>query len=141
MAIFTEDQKTANRLVLAYKDMQDAMRYLDVHDDLAERQSRQGNSEFFDHCEAILIAAIVAYCRPFKKSNSDGFADRRLIGEALAAVRENEAVHNLVLAKRDTFIAHSDWAERNTEVVRLDEGSVLRRSPIPSVHEGLDFAG
>lgn len=68
----TSDQQTANRLFLAFKDMQDAMRYLDAYAELQQMQREQGDSFFFDHCEAILSAAIVAYCRPFKHSRSKG---------------------------------------------------------------------
>jgi len=137
---FTPEEQAANRLGLAYKDMQDAMRYLDVHDDLAGRQRAQGDNEFGDHCEAILIASIVAYCRPFKGSNSNGFADRRLIGDSLTAVQARPDLHKLVLTKRDTFIAHADWTVRNTEVMRLGPDTVMRRYPIPSVYAGLDLA-
>lgn len=133
------DRQTANRLFLAFRDMQDAMRYLDAYAELYQMQRDRGNSVFFDHCEAILSAAIVAYCRPFKKSRSQGQAAPKLAADSLDAVRQQQVLHTLLETKRDSFIAHADWEARPTAFLRIDGDAVLRQSPMPSVHKGLDI--
>lgn len=135
----TPDQQAANRLFLAFNDMREAMRYLDAYAELAEMQRERGDSFFFDHCEAILSAAIVAYCRPFKKSRSQGQAAPKLTTESLDAIREHQELHALLETKRDTFIAHADWGARSTTFIRIDGNAVLRQSPMPSVHKGLNI--
>lgn len=135
----TSDQQAANRLFLAFKDMQDAMRYLDAYAELDEMQRDRGDSFFFDHCEAILSAAIVAYCRPFKFSRSKDRAAPKLAADSLDAVRQQPALHELLETKRDSFIAHADWNGRPTAFLRIDGDAVLRQSPMPSVHKGLNI--
>lgn len=137
--MLTSEQKTANRLALAAWDMYDALRYLTAHDDLAGRQSDQGNNEFKHHCEAILSAAIVAYCRPFMNSYSQGFADSQLDGASFEAVRARPELHELVREKRVKFIAHADWTARSTEMEMVGS-TIVRRSTKPSVYDGLDLA-
>ena len=119
--------------------MQDAMRYLDAYAELDQMQRDRGDSFFFDHCEAILTAAIVAYCRPFKKSRSQGQAAPKLTADSLDAVRQQQALHTLLETKRDSFIAHADWDARPTAFLRIDGDAVLRQSPMPSVHKGLNI--
>lgn len=48
-------------------------------------------------------------------------------------------LHALLETKRDTFIAHADWEARPTAFVRIDGDAVLRQSPMPSVHKGLNI--
>jgi hypothetical protein len=137
--MLTPEQKTANRLALAAWDMYEASRHLRAYDDLEGRQSAQGTNEFEHHCEAILSAAIVAYCRPFKGSNSDGFADRSVLSNSLAAVQARLVLHKLVVTKRDKFIAHADWDARSTEM-KMIGSTIVRHYPNPSVYAGLDLA-
>lgn len=136
----SKEQQTANRLALAWDDMREAMRHLDAHDDLALRQEQQGNQEFADHCEAILSAAIIAYCRPFKVSFSQGHADKSVKAETLDAVQAHRALHDLLQEKRNTFIAHSDWSKRSTTLRRFDDQAIVRFYDMPSVHRGIDLA-
>ena len=135
----TPNQQTANRMFLAFKDMQEAMRYLDAYAELDQMQRERGDSFFFDHCEGLLSAAIVAYCRPFKRSRSKGQAAPKLAAESLEAVQQQPVLHALVETKRDTFIAHADWEARPTVFLRIDGDAVLRQSPMPSVHKGLNI--
>lgn len=129
---------TTNRLALAVRDMQDAARYLDAHDELDGLQQERGTNEFFDHCEGLLIAAIIAYCRPYKNSNSDGKADAKIVGNNIDAVKARKATHDLVMFKRDKFIAHADWVARPTKIVKVEGRVVYRQTPIPIVREGLE---
>lgn len=133
--------KFAHRLALTHRDMLDALRYIDAHDELDRLQQERGTSEFFDHCEGLLLAAIIAYCRPFLTNYSGGLADKNLAPEGISAVAGNRALHDLVMHKRHKFLAHGDWCERSTELVsaKHDEG-VLRKFTDPIVRAGLDLA-
>ena len=42
----------ANRLTLAFRDMEDVKRYLAAYLELNAMQERHGDSRYFDHCEA-----------------------------------------------------------------------------------------
>ncbi|MGK5014994.1 hypothetical protein [Janthinobacterium sp. HLS12-2] len=128
---------STNRLALAVRDMQDALRYLDAHDELDRLQQDRGTSEFFDHCEGLLIAAIVAYCRPYKYSQSKGDADRCIVASKIDALANRMPLHDLVMFKRDKFIAHADWVARPTKIVNVCGRIVDRHTPVPIVREGL----
>lgn len=119
--------------------MQDAIRYLDAYAELDQMQRERGDSFFFDHCEAILSAAIVAYCRPFKNSRSKGQATPKLDVASLDAIQQQPALHALLETKRDTFIAHADWDARPTTFLRIEGDAVLRQSPMPSMYKGMNI--
>lgn len=129
----SQDQQTANRLFLATLDMREVLRYLDAYADL-----NQNPDHYHYHCEAILSAAIVAYCRPFKHSRSKGKAAPKVDADELDAVRQQQTLHKLLEAKRDTFIAHADWEARNTELVAIQGNQAMRKIPVPDVRKGLD---
>jgi hypothetical protein len=129
---------STNRLALAVRDMQDALRYLDAHDELDRLQQERGTSEFFDHCEGLLMAAIVAYCRPYKHSKSDCQADAKIVANKIDALANRMPLHELVMFKRDKFIAHADWVARPTKIVKVEGRIVDRHTPIPIVREGLE---
>ena len=129
----TATLQASNRLHLAYKDMEDVKRYLEALSELADLQKSKGNSEYFDHCEAILIAAMVAYCRPFKWSRSVGHADKHLDVDSLVCLTDRpklRKIHDLVEYRRDKAIAHGDWIKRSTEVLPYVDGTaIFRRTP------------
>lgn len=131
------NERTANRLLLAAKDMADARRYLSAFKELAEAQVERGTSEHFDHCEGIMIAAIVAYCRSFKRSQTDGNADPLIDPDSIALFSgrpELEALHKQLIERRDKAVAHADWEYHKIFLVDRDyKGGVLRRSPIPNL--------
>jgi hypothetical protein len=128
----------AHRYGLATVDMEEAMHYLTAYEQLEIKDSQNGNSEWFDARKGLLCAAIVAYCRPFKKSRSAGFADKRLIADDLVAVRERQTLHTLMESKRDSFIAHADWKARSAEILDATPSSVSWRFPQPNVWEGFE---
>jgi hypothetical protein len=134
------DLQTANRLHLAHKDMEDAKRYLAAMQDLLRLQEQRNNSEYFDHCEAILVAAIVAYCRPFKESYSKGHADKHIKAESLDCLQfgSNLDLHNLIETRRDKAIAHGDWSFRSTQLLPTESSTaILRKSPTPDLMSGI----
>ena len=139
VGLFTLDanERTANRLLLAAKDMEDAKRYLNAFEELSQAQVERGTSEYFDHCEGIMIAAIVAYCRSFKRSQTDGNADPLIDPDSLALFSgrpELDELHNQLIERRDKAVAHADWEYHKIFLVsRNYKGGVLRRSPIPNL--------
>ena len=132
----------ANRLTLAYRDMDDVKRYIAAYVELDELQRQASNSQYFDHCEAALIAAIVSYCRSFKRSNSKGNASAKLDTSQLNCISSNSsmlALHNLLLERRDKAIAHADWEQHNTQLISSTDRSVLRRVSVPNYSAGIDI--
>lgn len=73
-----KDHQRANRLHLAMFDMQDTRRYLNAYAEL-DSQS-EGLKAELPHTlrEALIVAAIVAYCRPFSRNQSLGQAVKKL---------------------------------------------------------------
>ena len=135
-------EATANRLTLAYRDMDDVKRYIAAYVELDELQRQSGSSRYFDHCEAALIAAVVAYCRSFKKSESKGNASAKLDISQLDCISGNpsmQALHNLLLDRRDKAIAHADWEQHNTQLISSTETSVLRRVSVPNYAQGIEI--
>ena len=135
------NERTANRLFLAAKDMSDVKRYLSASEDLSRVQEGQGNSEFFDHCEAIMVAAIITYCRPFKRSQTDGNADPLIDLTSIDIFNgypDLELLHKLLIERRDRAVAHADWEYHKTFVVVRDfKGGILRKSPLPDLTGGI----
>jgi hypothetical protein len=135
---------TANRLALARNDMRDAGKYLEAYKELEILQQQKGASEFYYQCEAIFIAAIVTYCRPFKHSRSKDNADPKLDRDSLSVFHDSPellALHKRLEERRDKVIAHGDWEYHNTELIG-DAGKtgVLRRAAIPPITHGIDVA-
>ena len=131
----------ANRYTLAYRDMEDVKRYISAYLELDAFQRQCANSRYFDHCEAALVAAIVAYSRCFTASKSKGKAAKLLKKTDFACLTENNELsklHDLVLEKRHTTVAHSDWAEHNTELLEVRGKSVFRRISVPKLTRGVE---
>lgn len=136
----TETLRLANRVFLTFKDMTYAWAYLEGHKALEDNYLDKNTLEYVDLDEAVLIAAIVTYCRPFKRSKSKDFAtavlDPKQIG-LFEGKDELQTLHNRLLELRDQAIAHADWSHHSTEIMETTETSVLRRSPRPLLLGGL----
>lgn len=138
----SSSNKKANRLFLAFKDMQDTSRYLRAYVELEQLEDARDISKFASHREAILIAAIVTYCRPFKYSRSDGKADNLIKPEEIGLFAGKESfgqLHTALLNLRDKAVAHGDWDYHTTELVEATESSVQRRSPRPFYGQGVSI--
>jgi hypothetical protein len=133
----SELEKKALRYGLATVDMEEAMSYLTAYEQLEIKDREHGNSMWYDARKGLLCAAIVAYCRPFKKSRSHGFADSHLKDTELETIRENTNMHALLQTKRDTFIAHADWTARSAEILSTTRSSASWKFPQPDVWEDL----
>ena len=131
----------ANRLTLAARDMSDVKRYLIAFKELDQLQRAAGNWKYFDHCEALLVAAIVAYCRSFINSESRGKADPLLRPADFDCLRQSAtlaALHKTLLKRRHKAIAHADWTEHSTTLIDATNTSSFRRTSVPGFTDGID---
>lgn len=132
---------TANRLARAIGDMEETQHYLIVLWKLGSG-SLKINEDFIAKSirKAAFVAAIIAYSRPFKKSNSDGNADRSLniTDQALfSGAPRLYALHNKIIEKRDRAVAHADWKYHPSELIGIQEDFTIRNSPRPDYTEGI----
>lgn len=142
MAELSTEHKRANRLHLAIFDMQDARRYLEAYTELDNLPKALSPGISDTVRESLIVAAIVAYCRPFTTNTSGGQALSKLTIEEFFWVTNNaaqKALHVLVMTKRSKFVAHADWVARSTEIVSLTSTGVQRTFSDPDVMDGLDF--
>lgn len=140
----SESDKLANRFHLAYKDMEDVKRYLNAIQELQDLKYVKRTSEFFDHREAIFLAAMVAYCRSFKSSNTNGNASKKLNYDQLNCLKQSvvlKELHQLIETRRDKAIAHSDWEMRPTYLLldKSNDSQRMRRTPIPQLFTDIDL--
>lgn len=141
MAELSIEHKRANRLHLAIFDMQDARRYLEVYAELSKLPDGLPSGIGATVKESLIVASIVAYCRPFTNNTSAGQALCKLAIEEFWWVANNaaeKALHALVMTKRSKFVAHADWVARSTEIVSLTATGVQRTFSDPDVMDGLD---
>ncbi len=139
-----ENEKLANRYHLAHKDMEDVKRYLNAIQELEDVEYLKQTSEFFDHREAICLAAMVAYCRSFKQSFTNGNASQKLNVDQLDCLKQStilKELHQLIVTRRDKAIAHGDWEMRPTYLLleQSDDSQIMRRTPIPQLFADLDL--
>ncbi|MDQ6967226.1 MAG: hypothetical protein Q9M14_00910 [Mariprofundaceae bacterium] len=130
----------ANRCHISANDCESAKKYLEAYFELKSQEKTSENS-FFIHCEGLLIAAIIAYCRAFTFSKSSGFAVGKVkvdLGKAFNYDTLKIEQHKRLIAKRNKAIAHADWAYHKTELVEVMNGSVLRKRPCINFGEDID---
>lgn len=136
-----QQDATANRLARAIVDMEEVQHYLMVLWKL-ESRSLQIKEDFITKSirKAAFVASIIAYSRPFKKSNSGGNADRSLNFSDLTLLSgypELHHLHNTIIEKRDRAVAHADWDYHPSELVGVEKGLTVRSSPRPDYSEGI----
>jgi hypothetical protein len=133
-------QQHANRLAIAAQDFDDALKQLNARRELQAAQCSFTPNTLHALVEAALFAAIVAYVRPFKTSRSGSNADAKLEPGDLDALTNQSAMvlHEMIIAIRDQLVAHSDWARRNTNLVKSSPGMTIRRMSVPTIQHELD---
>ena len=136
-------EREANRSAISGRDCNTAMEYLDAYLELQKKDEKSGTSEFFTHCEGLLIAAIVAYSRAFTESRSEPFATPQLrvnLGKVFSKDHSKITLHNLILNKRNKAIAHSDWEYHKSELLEATkEKGVLRKHSVVRYGERIDI--
>ena len=123
-----------NRASISIKDFAEAEDYLRAYrDDLSDTLKR-----------ALLVAAIVAYARPFTSNDggADGLATGTLTGNPKRILGEEEGIlHEKVLALRHEAIAHSDYDRRPTRFVEtVGTGFLTRSKPFDVLSERIAIA-
>jgi hypothetical protein len=98
-----------NRANISHKDFEEAERYLVAYDETRSVVIQQ----------ALITAAVIAYARPFKQSNSGGASTPFLPAAATRALAvEEQELHQVILNLRDQAIAHSDFTKKATRRVQ-----------------------
>lgn len=134
----SRDQQLAYRYALASKDMEEAIDYLDSYAHLSKLHEVDDNPQWAKACHGLLCAAIVAYCRPFLDSRSEGFATKKLPITQIQAIKGQKALHQLLIEKRNTFIAHADWSARSVQLTQVSQSTTTWDFAHPLVWDGLD---
>lgn len=130
MAFVEKLEQQFHRVCMSDEDVFEAYEYLNAIDQNSTNAVRQG----------MLVAAIVAYSRPFLNSNgrekSSKKVSLRLESELTG---EEQKLHQEVLNLRNGAIAHSDYNLRPvTRWTGVSEGSTISFTPMPKILEGFD---
>jgi hypothetical protein len=133
------DAQQTNRYALAVNDMQEVQQYLQSYHSIKQLLGVDSQEVIKTACQGVLSAAIVAYCRPFLGNHSEGFATRRVDASQLKSVTFRRALHDLLIQKRNSFIAHADWSARKAEVVISGTNDIHAAYTAPDVLAGLDL--
>lgn len=124
-------QAKVKRANISRKDFAEAEAYLRAYrDELSETLRR-----------ALLVAAILAYARPFTSNDSGpkGLATVRLTGNPKRILsREEFRLHERILGLRNEAVAHSDYDRKPTWFIeRLWRSSRTRSKPFDVLAETL----
>lgn len=136
--VLPEHQQLAHRFALSVQDMEEVIQHLQCYQEFTELHDADGQPRWALACRALLSAAIVAYCRPFTENKSSGYAKQKLSISQLQSVHVRRNLHELIMKKRNTFIAHADWSARSAELARMDATSLGVSFTEPNVWEGID---
>lgn len=127
----TQLEAKFNRLKLSERDFSEAHEYLDrraqVSDVVVQR--------------ALIVAAIVAYSRPFKKSyGTEMQAETTLdFPQSCFEDQEDRALHDRVIQLRDQGVAHSDYDRKPTRRVHAQGRGFMTSSkpfdPLTEIHD------
>lgn len=115
-----KDDKTINRLTITTHDTEDCKRFL-------QELSHQGYGT--TPYEALLIAAIIFYSRPFTGNERDKHAkanSKVAIEELLKLTKEEMKLHKKILELRNKAIAHSEWTYHPT---RMNDNGITMSMP------------
>ena len=119
-----------HRACMSDEDVFEAYEYLSAIDQKSSRAVRQG----------LLVAALVAYSRPFLNSNGRGKSSKKVsLRLESELTSEEQNLHQKVLDLRNGAIAHSDYKLR--PVARwagVSEGSTISFTPIAKILEDFD---
>lgn len=133
------DAQLTNRYALAVRDMQEVQQYLESYHSIKQLLNVDNQEVLKTACQGILSAAVVAYCRPFLDNRSKGFATRRVDESQLKSITIRRALHDLLIQKRNSFIAHADWSARKAEVIIGGTGDIHAAYTAPNLLAGLDL--
>lgn len=133
-----EHQQLAHRFALSAQDMEEVIQHLQCYMEISELYDADDQPRWALACRALLSAAIVAYCRPFTENKSLGYAKQKLSTSKLKSIHIRRDLHELIMKKRNTFIAHADWSSRSAELAPKDATTLGVSFTEPNVWEGID---
>lgn len=119
-----------HRVCISDDDVFEAYEYLNAIDQKSTKAVRQG----------LLVAAIVAYSRPFLNSNAGERSSKKVSLKLESDINEDELeLHQEILDLRNGAIAHSDYNLRPvTRWKGVSEGSTISFTPMARMLEGFD---
>lgn len=122
-----------NRWTISSHDFDEAHDYLKVISQFDNQPVVQ---------RALLSAAIIAYCRPFMRSDGQPDAAAKISLPSGFFDAERMAIHDKVIYLRNRGVAHSDFAIKPTSrVPTMVSGGVLTWSkPFDPLSEGIKFS-
>src|SRR5688572_7042976 len=110
-----------NRTNISHKDFDEAEKYLTAYDETWPEVVQQ----------ALLTAAVIAYARPFRRSETGNASTPFLPAGAVRALTfKQQELHQSILNLRDQAVAHSDFSKKATRRVRsFSTGFVTMSKP------------
>ena len=118
------DEQIANKVFLGARDVAEAGDYLWSLRELSRNRENLDEYRLRKAQDAILIAAIVVYARPFTTSFSNGEAAKKLSPDNLAlfdGLEDLQSLHEKVISLRNQAVAHADWSFHPTALVPSDD--------------------
>lgn len=122
--MLNDDEKLANKVFLAARDMGEVGDYLSSLNEVAKNSGNLNEYRLKKAMDAIIIAAIVVYARHFTSTYSLGNAPKKLKPEDINLFdgRPDLAVlHEKILSLRDQAVPHADWKYFPTSLVQSEE--------------------
>ena len=115
-----ESRKTINRLTISTHDWEHCLKFLQELSNHA-----YGSTTY----EALLIAAVIFYIRPFSgnERGKDASADSKVDDKVLEGLTDEECkLHETLLTLRMKAIAHSEWTYHPT---RVHDNGIIKSMP------------
>jgi hypothetical protein len=120
-----ENQRDLNRYTISIYDFDQSINFL--------RMAEQYSGDPLV-CEALLVSAVIYYCRPFS-SNERGSAEAssRMEIDSFADISKDErALHDQCMTIRNKALAHAEWTYYPTQHDSRTNVIASRRYPILS---------
>jgi len=126
-------EQQLNRFMISSEDFDEALVYLDAYEKVNNLQARQ----------ALLVAAVIAYCRPFSQNETDENASATSVIKDIAKRLSAQEVelHKFVRILRNKVIAHSVSKYKPVKINFQNEDWFSYSTTLTKTHfDGLDFA-
>lgn len=123
----SKEEKKANKVFLAARDMGEAGDYLYLLNEIKNNSGKLNEYQLKRTISAIIIAAIVVYSRHFTNTRSSGNAYELLKPEDINLFDSRPdlaELHKKVLTLRNQAIAHGDWNHYPTSLVQSKDDSL-----------------
>lgn len=130
-------ERAAARLFLATRDLEEALQFTNVSTRLTALHRDERPENYARVMEALQIATIISYARPFLGSDGAENATSKISTKGLFKERDDlRLLHDVVMERRNQAIAHADWKYHQTHL--RDVRGPLRLSSRPDVWSGVE---